>query len=364
MTHWNRWGLAAGLAAAMALAGQAHAQGTGATSGTSGSGQAGDRSSGRNSETSGTLGGGSGSAGSVQNDTATGPTSTGGEARGSATGSTGSGGTGTGTGASGSATATGSDASGATAQGAAKVSTTLEEGLQKLHAANLAEVQMGELGVQHAENEQVKQFAQRMIDDHRKADEQLTQTTQQMGVDLSGSAFQKEQTKAQKRMDKLTSKTGAAFDKAFMADMVEDHRKDTREVGKLAKQARKGQHQELASFLEQTHTTLQGHLKEAQQTQKALGAQRQARKPGQSSSTGATGSGATDSGAAGSGTGSGTGSGPGSSTGTGGGAGSGSGAGGSEGAGSGGAGGGGAGTGGGSGGGSSSGGGSGGGGTR
>lgn len=290
MTRWNRWGLAAGLAAAMALAGQAHAQGTGATTDSSGSGQAGDRSSGRNSDTSGTLGGGSGSAGSVQG--------------GSATGSAGS----TGADAAGSASATGSDRTGAAAQGSAKVSKTLEEGLQKLHAANLSEVQMGEMGVQHAGNEQVKQFAQRMVDDHRKADEQLTQTTQQMGIDLNGGAFQKEQAKAQKRMDRMTSKTGAAFDKAYMADMVEDHRKDTREVGALAKQARKGQHEELASFLEQTHSTLQDHLKAAMETQKALGAaQRQARKPGHSSSgAGSTGSGAAGSGAAGSDAGGGT----------------------------------------------------------
>lgn len=306
MMRWNRWGMAAGLAAALAFAGQARAQGAGGTGASTGSGQSGS--------TTGSERGSSGSSGSM----------------GSGSGATGSGSMGSGAGHMGSSSghmgsdaAAGSTGSSASAQGSAKVSKDLEDGLQKLHAANLSEVQMGELGVQHAQNERVKEFAQRMVDDHRKADEQLTQTSQQMGIDLNGSAFQKEQTRSQKRLDKLTSKTGAGFDKAYMADMVEDHRKDTREVGTLAKKARQGQHQELAAFLEQTHSTLQGHLKEAQQTQKALGASRQARKPrGSSMGTGSSGSSTTGSGSGSSGstdTGSGGAAGSGSGSGAGGG---------------------------------------------
>src|SRR5271155_1390359 len=48
----------------------------------------------------------------------------------------------------------------------------------------LAEVQLGQLTLQKSNNDQVKQFAQRMIDDHTKLNEEMKPVAQQLGVSV------------------------------------------------------------------------------------------------------------------------------------------------------------------------------------
>jgi putative membrane protein len=164
------------------------------------------------------------------------------------------------------------------------VKKTLSDGLERLHAANQAEIQMGQAGQSSATDEQVKSFAQRMVDDHQKNDAKLTELAQGLGVDLNGKAFQDAQKDSQKTMQKVHTKTGAEFDKAYMNQMVKDHEKDVKDVNKLAKEARKEKQADLAAFLEQTHAGMQTHLQEAKRVEKIAKAekksmQRQGRTP-------------------------------------------------------------------------------------
>src|SRR5580693_4028005 len=46
----------------------------------------------------------------------------------------------------------------------------------------IAEVQLGQLTLQKSSNDQVKQFAQRMIDDHTKLNEEMKPVADQLGV--------------------------------------------------------------------------------------------------------------------------------------------------------------------------------------
>jgi putative membrane protein len=161
---------------------------------------------------------------------------------------------------------------------------TLANGLQKLHAGNEAEVQFGQLGVQRASSAEVKQFAQQMVDDHSHNDQQLGALAPSLGVTLTGKAYEEKQKEGEKAMNEVQGKSGAAFDKAFMAQMVKDHERETGAVQKLAQRARAKNHPELANFLEQTAQRMQHHLTMARRVDTAASA---TAKAGGGASTGA-----------------------------------------------------------------------------
>jgi putative membrane protein len=86
----------------------------------------------------------------------------------------------------------------------------------------VAEVQLGQLTLQKSSNEQVKQFAQRMITDHTKMNEQMKPVAQQLGVQTPTDVSKKDK----KTMAELQGLSGPAYDQAYIKDMVKDHKKD------------------------------------------------------------------------------------------------------------------------------------------
>ena len=54
--------------------------------------------------------------------------------------------------------------------------------VKKALEGSMAEVEMGKLALQKSSDDQVKQFAQRMVDDHSKMVDQLKPVAEQMGV--------------------------------------------------------------------------------------------------------------------------------------------------------------------------------------
>jgi putative membrane protein len=96
--------------------------------------------------------------------------------------------------------------------------------------ANMAEIQLGQLAAQHAESEDVKAFAQQMVTDHTKANEELKPIAQQLGVQeptqLDG--------KHQKLADKLAKVQGADFDRQYMEAMVDGHKNVVKETKRAA----------------------------------------------------------------------------------------------------------------------------------
>ncbi len=284
MANWNRWAVAGGLAGALAVFGPAWAQsGPGAATepGSPGTGT---------SNTTDQSAGAPRDSGKSMSDRNTGSSSTGTNDQstaGSATGSTGaSDQTATGATAGSSDTA----ATGSKSGSSGKVDKKLQDDLQKLHADNQAEVQMGQMGEQQASSPEVKQFAQKLQQDHQKLDDKVTQTAQSAGISLEGKAAQSETKDAEKDMQKLHGKTGQDFDKAFVKQMVKDHEKDIKAMDKAAKQARKDKQDELASLFEQASTGMKGHLQEAKQLEKTLG---KSGKSARGTSGSSTGSGST-----------------------------------------------------------------------
>lgn len=170
----------------------------------------------------------------------------------------------------GGATAGASGTAAGTTSAGRKVSKSLTDKLEKLHADNQSEIQMAQLASQNAQSPDVKQFAEQIQTDHQQLDQKLTDQAQTMGVSLEGKTFQKEQRSAQKEMKKLQSKTGSSFDKAYMSQMVKDHKTDAKEVKSAQKEAQKQHQTELASFLQQAETGINGHLHHAQQLEKTV----------------------------------------------------------------------------------------------
>lgn len=138
-----------------------------------------------------------------------------------------------------------------------KLSASDEHFVKKAAEGGMAEVELGQLAQQKAESSDVKQFAQRMVDDHSKANDQLKQLAQQNGVTLPTSLSAKDQ--ADK--DRLSKLSGEQFDKAYMHHMVMDHKKD---VAEFKKESTSAQDPSVKSFASQTLPTLQSHLQEAQ----------------------------------------------------------------------------------------------------
>jgi len=151
----------------------------------------------------------------------------------------------------------------------------------------MAEVQLGQLAAQKASSPEVKQFAQRMVDDHTKANDQLKQIASTRGITLPTDV----DSRHKRDMDKLSKMSGAEFDRAYMDHMVADHKKDAKEFQSQAKNA---SDPDIKSFAATNAPILTQHLQLAQSTDQSV---KQAAKGGgsNSASSGASSGGGTGS---------------------------------------------------------------------
>jgi putative membrane protein len=125
--------------------------------------------------------------------------------------------------------------------------------IQEAAIGGLTEVELGKLALQKASSNDVKEFAQKMIDDHTKANETLKQVAAQEKIDIPASLDSKHQS----RIDKLAKLSGDQFDKAYVKDQLKDHQDD---VGKFTAEAQNGSVPNVKSFASSTLPTLQQHL--------------------------------------------------------------------------------------------------------
>ena len=154
---------------------------------------------------------------------------------------------------------------------AARVPHDEEMFARKAAAAGMDEIAAGKIAQGRASNEQVRQFAQRMVEDHGKAGEELRRIASAEGIALP----EKLDKSAQKDIDRLTKLNGAAFDKAYMKHNVGAHKKAVKDFGK---EADAGKDQALKRFAAQTLPTLKEHERLAESTAQAVGASSPAKK--------------------------------------------------------------------------------------
>ena len=120
----------------------------------------------------------------------------------------------------------------------------------------MMEVELGKMAAQLGSTDAVKQFGQKMVDDHSKVNDELKQLATTKGITLPTELDQKHKNELAK-MQKLT---GAGFDKAYSKSMLSDHEKD---VAAFEKQSTKGADADLKAFAAKQLPTLQEHLQMA-----------------------------------------------------------------------------------------------------
>jgi putative membrane protein len=123
--------------------------------------------------------------------------------------------------------------------------------------SGMAEVEMGKLAQQKASDAQVKDFAQRMVTDHTKANQELMSLASSKGVQAPAALDRSHRSDA----EKLGKRSGAEFDRDYMARQVSDHRKAVSDFRKAADSAKDP---ELKAWAGKTLPTLEDHHKMAQ----------------------------------------------------------------------------------------------------
>lgn len=116
--------------------------------------------------------------------------------------------------------------------------------------AGMSEIHMGQLALEHASSSAVKSYAQRLIDDHTKANEELTALAKQKSVTLPAD----NSNMMAKGLDK---KNGTDFDQAFTKMAVEDHQKVIKE---FEKEASSGSDPDIKSWASKMLPSLRAHL--------------------------------------------------------------------------------------------------------
>jgi putative membrane protein len=122
---------------------------------------------------------------------------------------------------------------------------------------NLFEIQAGQLAQERAQNQDVKQFAQKLVQDHQQANQKLQQIAQSKGIDLPKELDESHQAMLQK-MQKLQ---GKHFEKHFVYGQVAGH---VMNVLIFRDASQELQDNDLKQFAAQTLPKLQQHLQMAE----------------------------------------------------------------------------------------------------
>ncbi|MGK6351467.1 DUF4142 domain-containing protein [Parapedobacter sp. DT-150] len=122
--------------------------------------------------------------------------------------------------------------------------------------AGLAEVELGKLAVEKATDQRIKDFAQRMADDHQKANDELMTIATRHNITLPPVISEAHVDKQRK----LRDKSGTEFDREYVDLMVKDHDKV---VSLFEKAASNAANADLKAFATKTLPTLKKHHEEA-----------------------------------------------------------------------------------------------------
>jgi putative membrane protein len=115
----------------------------------------------------------------------------------------------------------------------------------------MTEVELGKLALSKSSNNEVKQFAQKMVQDHGQADQELASLAKSKGLTVPT----KLDAKHEAMVKTLSAKSGAAFDSAYAKGMAKGH---TKAVA-LFEAASKSSDPDMAAFAKKTLPTLQEH---------------------------------------------------------------------------------------------------------
>lgn len=123
----------------------------------------------------------------------------------------------------------------------------------------MAEVQLGNLALQKASSQAVKDFAQMMISDHSKANDELKDLATGDNITIPSSVTEDRQDD----IEKLSQLSGSEFDKEYMDMMVDDHQKTVSQFEDASESVTDPQ---MKAWIDKTLPTLRHHLEMAKTT--------------------------------------------------------------------------------------------------
>jgi putative membrane protein len=136
--------------------------------------------------------------------------------------------------------------------------------------ANNADIDGANLAKTKAQNAEVKSFANLMISDHTAANEKAAQIAQQAGLQPADNPIsQQMMADHQRAKQDLQARNGANFDKAYIAHEIQMHQQVLNALDQTL--IPNAQNTELKTLLQQVRTTVEGHLKRAQDMQTKIG---------------------------------------------------------------------------------------------
>lgn len=127
----------------------------------------------------------------------------------------------------------------------------------------MAEVALSKVAMERASHQEVKDFANMMVQDHGTANEKLKAIAVNRGITLPDSMSRKHQ----ENRDDLMKKSGSDFDKAYVDQMVDDHQKT---VNLFERAISAVEDPELNRFAQETLPTLKHHLQMCEALQDKL----------------------------------------------------------------------------------------------
>jgi len=140
---------------------------------------------------------------------------------------------------------------------------TKEQFVAKVIDCNLTEKDLAERAVKNAQSADVRRFAEQLVKDHTKMNEDALALAREMKLGVA-SAVSKEHKEA---LVKLTAAKGADFDREFVRFMVDSHEKTVKMLEANAKSNDSPQARKLAAG---ALPTVREHLEEARKLSKSL----------------------------------------------------------------------------------------------
>lgn len=125
-------------------------------------------------------------------------------------------------------------------------------------AAGMAEVKLAELGVKKAERADVKAYAEMLVTDHTKANEELAKLAATKGVELSDVL----EPKHAETFQDLEKSNGADFDKKFLSEVTGSHKKCVKNFEEAAEDSKDA---DLKAWAAKMLPALKTHLEQAKE---------------------------------------------------------------------------------------------------
>ena len=127
------------------------------------------------------------------------------------------------------------------------------EFMTKAASGGMLEVELGKVVAQRATTPAVKQFAQQMVTDHTKANNELKALAARKNLKLPASLGDDQK----KVYDEVLTEKGAKLDQKYVSEMVDDHEEDVKEFQEASTKAGDP---EVKAFAAKTLPVLQMHL--------------------------------------------------------------------------------------------------------